>query len=155
MVAVSPDGILVTEKEASPKVKDAIKDLVQRPMFEERRWGWYRVLDYTKQESGNEILTKRIGVAKGKNLSYQLHLKRSEVWTIIKGEGEFALNDEIRKVEPGDVLEIPVGAKHGIKANEDLEFIEVQQGSELIEEDIIRIYMNWEEVEGACAFARG
>ena len=75
---------------------------------------------------------------------------RSEVWTIIKGEGEFALNDEIRVVKPGDVLVIPVEAKHGIKANTDLEFIEVQTGSQLIEEDIVRIFMTWEEVEEHC-----
>lgn len=147
IVAVSPDGILVSDKEKSPKIKELVNDFDQRPMYEERRWGWYRVLDYTKFEDGREVLTKRIGVAAGKNLSYQMHHHRSEVWTIIKGEGEFALNGEIRRVKPGDVLEIPVGAKHGIKAITDLEFIEVQTGTQLIEEDIVRIYMTWEEVE--------
>ena len=72
------------------------------------------------------------------------------MWTIIKGEGEFVLNDEIRDVKPGDVLVIPVEAKHGIKAKTDLEFIEVQTGSQLIEEDIVRIFMKWEEVEKNC-----
>lgn len=48
------------------------------------------------------------------------------------------------------MLEIPVGAKHGIKAITDLEFIEVQTGTELIEEDIVRIYMTWEEVGANC-----
>ncbi|MDE3840212.1 mannose-1-phosphate guanylyltransferase [Bacillus methanolicus] len=150
IVAVSPDGILVSDKAASPRIKELVNDFDQRPMYEERRWGWYRVLDYTKFEDGREVLTKRIGVTAGKNLSYQMHYKRSEVWTIIKGEGEFALNGEIRCVKPGDVLEIPVGAEHGIKATTDLEFIEVQTGTELIEEDIIRIYMTWEEVEENC-----
>ncbi|OAO76722.1 sugar phosphate nucleotidyltransferase [Anoxybacillus flavithermus] len=147
IVAVSPDGILVSDKAASPRIKELVNDFDQRPMYEERRWGWYRVLDYTKFEDGREVLTKRIGVTAGKNLSYQMHHHRSEVWTIIKGEGEFALNGEIRRVKPGDVLEIPVGAKHGIKAITDLEFIEVQTGTQLIEEDIVRIYMTWEEVE--------
>jgi mannose-1-phosphate guanylyltransferase len=150
VVAASPDGILVTDKVASPRIKEVLKGFEQRPMYEERRWGWYRVLDHTKFEEGNEVLTKRIGVKAGKNLSYQKHYARSEVWTIIKGEGEFALNDEIREVKPGDVLVIPVEAKHGIKATTDLEFIEVQTGSQLIEEDIVRIYMTWEEVEEHC-----
>jgi mannose-1-phosphate guanylyltransferase len=150
IVAVSPDGILVADKEKSPKIKELVSDFDQRPMYEERRWGWYRVLDYTKFDDGREVLTKRIGVSAGKNISYQMHYHRSEVWTIIKGEGEFALNGEIRRVKPGDVLEIPVGAKHGIKAITDLEFIEVQTGTELIEEDIVRIYMTWEEVEENC-----
>jgi mannose-1-phosphate guanylyltransferase len=147
VVAVSPDGILVSDKEKSPKIKELVNGFDQRPMYEERRWGWYRVLDYTKFEDGREVLTKRIGVTPGKNLSYQMHHYRSEVWTIIKGEGEFAFNGEIRRVKPGDVLEIPVGAKHGIKAITDLEFIEVQTGTQLIEEDIVRIYITWEEVE--------
>lgn len=150
VVAVSPDGILVTDKVASPRIKEVLKGFEQRPMYEERRWGWYRVLDHTKFEEGNEVLTKRIGVKAGKNLSYQKHYERSEVWTIIKGEGEFALNDEIREVKPGDVLIIPVEAKHGIKATTDLEFVEVQTGSQLIEEDIVRIFMTWEEVEEHC-----
>jgi mannose-1-phosphate guanylyltransferase len=150
VVAASPDGILVTDKVASPRIKEVLKGFEQRPMYEERRWGWYRVLDHTKFEEGNEVLTKRIGVTAGKNLSYQKHYARSEVWTIIKGEGEFALNDEIRMVKPGDVLIIPVEAKHGIKATTDLEFVEVQSGSQFIEEDIVRIFMTWEEVEEHC-----
>jgi len=153
IVAVSPDGILVSDKAASPKIKELVSDFDQRPMYEERRWGWYRVLDYRRFEDGREVLTKRIGVTAGKNLSYQMHHHRSEVWTIIKGEGEFAFNGEIRRVKPGDVLEIPVGAKHAIKAITDLEFIEVQTGTELIEEDIVRIYMTWEEVEANCLSA--
>lgn len=150
VVAASPDGILVTDKAASPKIKELLNGFEQRPMYEERRWGWYRVLDHTKFDKGNEVLTKRIGVKAGSNLSYQKHYARSEVWTIIKGEGEFVLNDEIRTVKPGDVLVIPVEAKHGIKADTDLEFIEVQTGSQLIEEDIVRIFMTWEEVEEHC-----
>lgn len=150
VIAASPDGILVTDKGASPRIKDVLKGFKQRPMYEERRWGWYRVLDHTKFEEGNEVLTKRIGVKSGKNLSYQKHYARSEVWTIIKGEGEFVLNDEIINVKTGDVLVIPVEAKHGIKANTDIEFIEVQTGSQLIEEDIVRIFLTWEEVREHC-----
>ncbi|WP_309089147.1 sugar phosphate nucleotidyltransferase [Domibacillus sp.] len=154
VVAVSPDGILVADKEKSPKIKELVGGFDNRPMYEERRWGWYRVLDHVKFEGGQEVLTKRIGVTAGKNLSYQKHSYRSEVWTIIKGEGEFALNDEIRSVKPGDVLQITVGDKHGIKALTDLEFVEVQTGTDLVEEDIVRIFMTWEEVEHHCEAAK-
>ncbi|OHR74226.1 mannose-1-phosphate guanylyltransferase [Bacillus sp. HMSC76G11] len=150
IVAVSPDGILVADKEASPRIKELIGDFDNRPMYEERRWGWYRVLDYTKYEQGNEILTKRIGILAGKNLSYQFHNQRSEVWTIVKGEGVFALNGKLKVVRPGDVLQINVGDVHAIKAVSDLEFIEVQNGQELIEEDIVRVYMQWDEIEKEC-----
>lgn len=150
IVAASPDGILVSEKDASPRVKELVGDWDQRPMYEERRWGWYRVLDHTKYDDGNEVLTKRIGITASKNLSYQYHNNRSEVWTIVKGEGIFVLDDEIRVVRPGDVLEIQPGQRHAIKAVTDLEFIEVQSGSELVEEDIVRIYMQWNEIEEVC-----
>ena len=73
VIAVSPDGILVTDKAESPRIKEVLKDFEQRPMYEERRWGWYKVLDHTKFEEGNEVLTKRIGVKAGRNLSYQKH----------------------------------------------------------------------------------
>ncbi|MED4588165.1 sugar phosphate nucleotidyltransferase [Priestia flexa] len=147
VVAASPDGILVSDKEASPRIKELVGAFDNRPMYEERRWGWYKVLDYTKFEEDKEVLTKRIGVSAGKNLSYQLHDYRDEVWTIIKGEGEFILNDELRTVKPGDILQVKAGEKHAIKATTDLEIIEVQTGTQLIEEDIVRLYMTWEEIE--------
>lgn len=150
VVAVSPDGILVSDKSASPRIKEVMGDIDNRPMYEERRWGWYRVIDHMKAEDGHEVLTKRIGVMAGKNLSYQYHFKRSEVWTIIKGEGIFVYNDQFHVVKPGDVLQINVGEKHGLKAVTDLELIEVQSGSELVEEDIVRICMTWDEVEQRC-----
>ncbi|MBW8350259.1 mannose-1-phosphate guanylyltransferase [Bacillus sp. IITD106] len=154
VVAVSSDGILVADKEMSPGIKELIHGFDDRPMYEERRWGWYRVLDHVKFNDGQEVLTKRIGVKAGKNLSYQKHSYRKEVWTIIKGEGEFAFNDEIWIVKPGDVLQIGVGDRHAIKAITDLELIEVQSGTELVDEDIVRIFMTWEEVEQNCVFAK-
>lgn len=155
IISASPDGILVSDKLSSPKIKEILNGFEQRPMYEERRWGWYKVLDHTKFDEGNEVLTKRIGVNAGSNLSYQKHFARSEVWTIIKGEGHFALDDKIRYVKPGDVLIIPVESNHGIRAITDMEFVEVQTGSQLIEEDIVRIFMTWEEVEEHCKLSVG
>jgi mannose-1-phosphate guanylyltransferase len=150
IVAVSPDGILVSDKKESPRVKEIATQFENRPMYEERRWGRYRVLDYVKINDENEVLTKRISVTAGKNLSYQKHLQRREVWAIISGTGLFVLNDKMWAVKPGDVLKIPLGALHGVKAITDLEFIEVQSGTELIEEDIVRIFLTWDEVEAHC-----
>jgi len=147
IVAASPDGILVSNKEASPRIKELVGEFDNRPMYEERRWGWYRVLDYTKLEDEKEVLTKRICITSGENLSYQLHDYRNETWTIIKGKGEFILNDQMRIVKPGDVVQIQAGDKHAVKAITDLEIIEVQMGSQLIEEDIVRLLMTWEEIK--------
>lgn len=146
LVAASPDGILVTEKSASPKLKELITEFEQRPMSEERRWGAYKVLDHTHFEDGAEVLTKKIQIQAGKNLSYQFHDKRKEMWTILNGTGEVILDDQIRKISAGDVIEIPVGMKHAIKANTNLEIIEVQSGSELLKEDIYRLELEWEKI---------
>ncbi|WP_274364307.1 sugar phosphate nucleotidyltransferase [Paenibacillus thermotolerans] len=146
IIASSPDGILVSDRDASPRIKEVNKQIEQRPMYEERRWGWYKVLDYSKIHHGGEVLTKRICIYAGKNLSYQYHVKRNEVWTIISGSGELMLDEKLYPVKMGDVLHIPAGARHSIRADEDLELIEVQQGSELVEDDIVRLETSWEEI---------
>ncbi|MET4560718.1 mannose-1-phosphate guanylyltransferase [Lysinibacillus parviboronicapiens] len=146
VVAVSADGILVTDKPASSRMKDMLHEgLFSRPMYEERRWGWYRVLDVTRKD-GREILTKRLCVEAGKNLSYQYHNYRSEVWTIISGDAIFILDDEIKMVLPGDVLSIPLGSRHCLYALTDTELIEVQMGDLIIEEDIVRLEKDWSAI---------
>lgn len=151
IVVTTPDGILVSDKETSSSVKDAIAPFEGRPMFEERRWGSYRVLDYQKLADGTEVLTKSIELHPGHNISYQKHLKRSEVWTIIEGSGEIALDSRIQSIAPGDVIRIHPDQWHAIRAHERMMFIEVQRGSELIEEDIVRRYLSWAEVQAHCS----
>lgn len=151
IVAVSHDGILISNKEKSAAVKPLIQHLLGRPMVEERRWGSYRVLHNETLPDGSKVLTKSISLLAGKNISYQTHAKRSEIWTITSGEGLFVLEDTMKKVAPGDVLEISTGSKHAIKALTDVQLIEVQLGSDLVETDITRICMNWEEIEERCS----
>ena len=143
IVAASPDGIMVCDKQDSEKIKDYANKLTIRPMYEERRWGTYRVLDNAEYEDGTRSLTKTIHLNAGKNISYQLHHHRSEVWTCVEGEGVFVLDGERKDVKRGDVMNIPVGHLHAIKATTDLTFIEVQIGNPLVEEDIERFEFEW------------
>jgi mannose-1-phosphate guanylyltransferase len=151
MVVATPDGILVADKQASAQLKEVVGNYDGRPMYEERRWGQYKVLDYQKLDDGNEVLTKCIELLPGHNISYQKHFKRSEVWTIIEGAGEMALDNRIFPVSTGDVVRIYAEQWHAIRAKSKLKFIEVQRGSELIEEDIVRRYMTWHEVQQHCS----
>lgn len=146
VVAVSPDGILVSDKASSPQIKELIKDFTNPPMYEERLWGWSRTLDYTKYDDEREMVTKRICIFEGENSTYHYHNLRDEVWTIIKGEGELALDDKITRVKAGDVVHLPAGKKHAILAVSELEFIEVQTGLGIIEEDIHRLAYDWKDV---------
>ena len=80
-------------------------------------------------------------IKQGQAPSYQYHFKRSEVWVVVQGEGELTLNGETEQVTIGQVIYVPVEAKHQIKNNtdENLIFIEIQQGSYFGEDDIVRL----------------
>ena len=143
VVAACPDGILVCSKKHSEEIKNAVENLTPRPMYEERRWGTYRVLDDTIYPDGHHALTKSITLNPGKNISYQIHHHRAETWTFTQGEGIFVLNGIEQHVKAGDTVHIPVENYHAIKALTELTFIEVQCGNPLVEEDIERFEYDW------------
>ena len=143
VVAACPDGILVCSKQHSEEIKKSVENLTPRPMYEERRWGTYRVLDDSYYADGRHSLTKSITLKAGKNISYQIHHHRSEVWTFVEGEGIFVMDGAEKHVKAGDTVIIPVEHLHAIKALTQLTFIEVQSGHPLIEEDIERFDYDW------------
>lgn len=155
VVAACPDGILVCAKQYTEELKSAIGDaeklssslsLANRPMYEERRWGTYRVLDDSYYADGRHSLTKSITLKEGKNISYQIHHHRSETWTFVQGEGIFVLDGQEQRVKAGDTVVIPVEHWHAIKALTELTFIEVQSGNPLVEEDIERCEWRWNKI---------
>ena len=148
VVAAGHDGILVCGKQSSEYIKQYVDPIHMRPMFEERRWGTYRVLDDARYADGSHSLTKSITLHPGKYISYQIHHHRTEVWTFVEGEGIFVLDGEARRVKAGDTVIIPVEHYHSIKALTELTFIEVQMGNPLIEEDIERFDWDWSKVGG-------
>ena len=138
VVAASPDGILVSDKLASVNLNNYVNQLPDRIKYEERNWGRYIVLDETEKK-----LVKTLYIDANKNLSYQKHAYRDEVWTIVSGKGKFVLDGEIKDVKENDVLFIPRESKHSIKAIVNLEILEVQLGENFIEEDIERFDFDW------------
>ena len=144
VVAAGHDGILVCSRESSEYIKQYVDPIHMRPMFEERRWGTYRVLDDACYADGSHSLTKSITLHPGKYISYQIHHHRTEVWTFVEGEGLFVLDGEVRHVKAGDTVIIPVEHYHSIRALTELTFIEVQMGNPLIEEDIERFDWDWD-----------
>ena len=145
VVAACPDGILVCAKKETENIKKYVENLTPRPMYEERRWGTYRVIDDTTYADGNHSLTKSITVNPGKNSSYQIQHHRAETWTFVQGEGIFVLDGVEQHVKAGETVHIPVEHYHAIKALTELTFIEVQCGNPLIEEDIERFPYDWKE----------
>lgn len=143
IIAAGADGILISDKEASAQLKPYVDQINQRPMYEERQWGSYKVLNYMTHEDGNKSLTKHLRITAGKSLSYQRHKNRDEIWTIVDGMGDLLINGHIRNVRRGDVAYIDRGTMHSIRATTSLHLIEVQIGKELAEEDIERFAWEW------------
>lgn len=149
VIAVSSDGILVTDKPSSSRMKDMLQEgLFSIPMYEERAWGSYRVLDFTKID-GTEVLTKRVNVKAGQYTGCHYHNTRKEVWTIVSGKALAVIDDVIQIVGPGNTIEISVGLKHGIYTIQDTELIEVQIAPFIAEEDTI----DWEGSFGIVDFS--
>ena len=143
VVAASNDGILISDKGKSENIMAYADRLQRRPMFEERRWGEYKVVDTVEFPDGYKSLTKQLKIKSGKCISYQVHRHRDEVWTFIDGEGMLVLHGVMSVVGRGDTVTINKGVRHTIKAVSDLTFIEVQSGDLLVEEDIERFDWDW------------
>ena len=104
--------------------------------FDRRPWGSYTVLE---EDRGCKV--KRIEVLPGKRLSYQKHAQRAEHWFVVEGTAKVTLDDEEITVRAGEAIDIPIGAAHRVENPDEgnLVFIEVQRGSYLGEDDIVRL----------------
>lgn len=123
VVAASEDGILVSTKERSGYMKPYVEQIDNPSMFAEKSWGTFTVID--NQENSKTI---KIEMKLNAEMSYHSHSYRSEIWNIISGTGKVCINGESKTVKAGDVVQIPVDARHSIKANEKMEIIEIQLG---------------------------
>jgi mannose-6-phosphate isomerase len=114
------------------------------PLFDRRPWGTFTVLD-----EGNNFKVKRIEVLPGKRLSYQKHSQRAEHWVVVQGKAKVTLDDLENIVASGEAIDIPIGSAHRIEnpGTEALVFIEVQRGSYLGEDDIVRLQDDFGRVE--------
>jgi mannose-6-phosphate isomerase len=114
------------------------------PKFDRRPWGTFTVLD-----EGDNFKVKRIEVLPGKRLSYQKHTQRAEHWFVVEGTARVTLDDRDIIVEKGEAIDIPIESAHRIEnpGDELLVFIEVQRGSYLGEDDIIRLQDDFGRVD--------
>jgi mannose-6-phosphate isomerase-like protein (cupin superfamily) len=106
------------------------------PRFDQRPWGTFTVLD-----EGEGFKVKRIEVYPGKRLSYQKHSQRTEHWVVVNGTAKVTLDDRDILLEAGEAIDIRIGSAHRVEnpGEQTLIFIEVQRGSYLGEDDIVRL----------------
>lgn len=123
VVAASGDGILISDKEASGRMKPYVEKLDNEAMFAEKSWGTYSVIDVQ-----NDAMTIKVILNNGQHMSYHSHENRNEVWIVVSGKGKAVVDDMEQILRPGDVLTIAKGCKHTVIAESKLELVEVQMG---------------------------
>jgi mannose-1-phosphate guanylyltransferase/mannose-6-phosphate isomerase len=142
VVVETPDAVLVTDRKRSQEVKKVVQCLQtsrrQEPDLHRqvhRPWGWYDSID-----SGPRFQVKRIMVKPGASLSLQMHHHRAEHWIVVSGTAEVTVGDKVTLLSENQSTYIPLGQTHRLAnpGKVPLEIIEVQSGSYLGEDDIVR-----------------
>jgi mannose-1-phosphate guanylyltransferase/mannose-6-phosphate isomerase len=142
VVVETADAVLVTSKSRSQDVKHIVNQLTEQRREEQilhrkvhRPWGWYDSID-----EGGRFKVKRIQVKPKASLSLQKHHHRAEHWIVVTGTAEITNGDQVLTLTENQSTYIPLGAVHRLvnPGSIPLEIIEVQSGSYLGEDDIVR-----------------
>jgi mannose-1-phosphate guanylyltransferase/mannose-6-phosphate isomerase len=142
IIVETADAVLVADRKNSQDVKKIIGQLESQKRLEKslhrkvtRPWGWYDSVD-----EGENFKVKRIQVNPGASLSLQMHNHRAEHWVVVKGIAEVTNGDEVITLRENQSTFIPRGQIHRLvnPGETPLEIIEVQSGSYLGEDDIVR-----------------
>jgi len=142
VVVETPDAVLVASREKSQDVKTIVARLSKEQRGEQtlhrkvhRPWGWYDSID-----NGPRHQVKRIMVKPGASLSLQMHHHRAEHWIVVSGTAEVTNGEKVIMLTENQSTYIPLGQVHRLRnpGKVPLEIIEVQSGSYLGEDDIVR-----------------
>ena len=143
VVVATEDAVLVARRDDGDgmrrlvdKLKEVAPAVTEEHLKVHRPWGSYQSVD-----QGERFQVKRIVVKPGGRLSLQTHHHRAEHWIVVRGTARVTIGDEIKIVHENESTYIPMGSRHRLEnpGKIDLELIEVQTGSYLGEDDIVRI----------------
>jgi mannose-1-phosphate guanylyltransferase/mannose-6-phosphate isomerase len=142
VIVETDDAVLVADKSRSQEVKEVVEKLARQARTEHvshsrvyRPWGYYESID-----AGERFQVKRIMVKPGEALSLQMHHHRAEHWVVVSGTAKVTRDDEVKLLSENESTYIPIGTKHRLEnpGKTRLFLIEVQSGSYLGEDDIVR-----------------
>lgn len=142
VIVETPDAVLVADRSRIENVKDLVARLKEAGRAEVdahrkvyRPWGWYDSID-----DGPRFQVKRIVVNPGASLSLQLHHHRAEHWVVVTGTARVTRGEETFIISENQSTYIPLGVKHRLQnpGKVPLEIIEIQSGTYLGEDDIVR-----------------
>jgi mannose-1-phosphate guanylyltransferase/mannose-1-phosphate guanylyltransferase/mannose-6-phosphate isomerase len=143
VVVATDDAILVARREDGEGLRQVVKmvnsvapTLTQDHLKVHRPWGSYKSVD-----QGDRFQVKRIVVKRGGRLSLQMHHHRAEHWIVVRGTARVTIGNKVSVLHENESIYVPSGAQHRLEnpGKIDLELIEVQTGSYLGEDDIVRI----------------
>lgn len=142
VIVATDDAVLVADKTHSQRVKELVSllkerdpNIVDKHQEVHRPWGFYTTLDKAER-----FQVKRIVVKPGEKLSFQMHYHRAEHWIIVQGTANVLLGEDNYVLTENQSIHIPLGVKHSLQnpGKIPLEVIEVQSGTYLEEDDIVR-----------------
>ena len=142
IIVDTPDATFIATQDKAQEVKTIVESLQASGRCESsehrkvyRPWGWYDSI-----ESGEYFQVKRLHVKPGAKLSLQMHHKRAEHWVVVSGIATVTHGEQTFNLNKGESTYIPLGVTHALEnqTNEPLEIIEVQSGTYLGEDDIVR-----------------
>jgi mannose-1-phosphate guanylyltransferase / mannose-6-phosphate isomerase len=143
VVAATQDAVLVARRDDPDgmrrmvqKLKEVAPQVTEEHLKVHRPWGSYQSLDH-----GQRYQVKRIVVKPGGRLSLQLHHHRAEHWVVVRGTARVTVGEAVQMLNENESIYIPLGSRHRLEnpGKIDLELIEVQTGSYLGEDDIVRL----------------
>jgi mannose-1-phosphate guanylyltransferase/mannose-6-phosphate isomerase len=151
IVVETADAVLVAGRDKAQDVKQIVSQLkasdreeckVHRQVY--RPWGSFEGID-----AGPRFQVKRLSVKPGAQLSLQLHHHRAEHWVVVKGTARVTCGDNVFNLHENESTYIPIGEKHRLEnpGNIPLEVIEIQSGSYLGEDDIVRFEDVYDRVQ--------
>ena len=147
IVVETADAVMVASQDQAQDVKSIVNQLkssgrIERTFHQKvyRPWGYYEGLD-----AGPAFQVKRLGVNPGASLSLQLHHHRAEHWVVVSGVATVTVGEKVFDLNPNESCYIPLETRHRLQnlTEEPLEIIEVQSGSYLGEDDIVRFEDNY------------
>ena len=159
VVVETPDAVLVVDKSQTQSVKHIVArlkadghTLANSHRKVHRPWGWYDCID-----SGKRFQVKRIVVNPGASLSLQMHHHRAEHWIVVSGTAQVTNGDKVMLLGENESTFIPLGHMHRLSnpGKVPLEIIEVQSGSYLGEDDIVRFEDSYGRVPALPASQAG
>jgi len=154
IIVDTPDATFVSTQDKAQEVKTVVESLqadnrcegaTHRKIY--RPWGWFDSI-----QSGKNFQVKRLHVKSGARLSLQMHHKRAEHWVVVSGVATVTNGEQVSTLNKGESTYIPLGVVHALENQtmEPLEVIEVQSGTYLGEDDIVRCDDIYGRVEDQC-----